>query len=153
MITLFSCLITLQFVIIATHDLIDIPGWIHGSQIQTHIGRRKVWLATLINSIFPGFAAGFAIYFWNKPKPDYVPNYWLVYCSIALLSAVTMWYIPYLKGTSEKQKSDYRKMYEGTRNILPRRGDNPRPNLFHIGIHVLFVLNLFLAVAVRFQHK
>jgi hypothetical protein len=78
MITLFTCLITLQFVIIASHDLIDIPGWVHGSQIQTFIGRRKVWLATLANSIFPGLAAGFAIYFWNKPRPDFVPNYWLI---------------------------------------------------------------------------
>jgi hypothetical protein len=151
MITLFTCLITLQFAIIVSHDLIDIPGWVHGSQVQTLIGRRKVWLATLANSIFPGLAVGFAIYFWNRPKPGFVPNYWLIYCSIALLSAVGMWYIPYLRGASEKQKSEYLQMYEGTRHLLPRRGDNPRPNLFHIGIHALFVVNLSLAVYLRFH--
>ena len=151
MTTLFTCLITLQFAIILSHDLIDIPGWIHGSQVQSFLGRRKVWFATLINSIFPGLAAGFAIYFWNKPKPGFVSDYWLIYCSVALLSAIGMWYIPYLRGTSERQKSEYLKMYEGTRHILPPRGDNPRPNLFHIGIHILFVVNLCLAVVLRFH--
>jgi hypothetical protein len=151
MITLFTCLITLQFVIIASHDLIDIPGWVHGPQVRTIIGRRKVWLATFANSIFPGLAAGFAIYFWNKPRPDFVPNYWLIYCSIALLSAVGMWYIPYLRGASDKQKNQYLKMYAGTRHILPPRGDNPRPNLFHIGIHALFLINFCLAVLLRFH--
>lgn len=151
MITLFTCLITLQFVIIASHDLIDIPGWVHGSQIQTFIGRRKVWLVTLANSIFPGLAAGFAIYFWNKPRPDFVPNYWLIYCSVALLSAVGMWYIPYLRGTNDNQKNQYLKMYAGTRHILPPRGDNPCPNLFHVGIHALFLINFCLAVLLRFH--
>ena len=151
MTTLFTCLITLQFAIILSHDLIDIPGWTHGSQVQTFLGRRRVWLATLANSIFPGLAAGFAIYFWNKPKPGFVPNYWLIYCSVALLSATGMWYIPYLRGASEKQKSEYLKMYAGTRHILPPRGDNPRPNLFHIGIHALFVINFGLAAFLRFH--
>ena len=151
MITLFTCLITVQFAIIVSHDLIDIPGWVHGSQVQTLIGRRKVWLATLANSIFPGLAAGFAIYFWNRPRPGFVPNYWLIYCSIALLSAIGMWYIPYLRGASEKQKNEYLQMYKGTRHVLPPRGDNPRPNLFHIGIHALFVVNLALAVYLRFH--
>jgi hypothetical protein len=152
MMTLFTCLITLQFVIIASHDLIDIRGWVHGSQVQTLIGRRKVWFATLINSAFPGLAVAFAIYFWNRPRPTFASNYWIIYCTLALMSAIGMWYIPYIRGASEKQKDEYRKMYEGTRHILPPRGDNPRPNLFHIGIHVLFVLNFSLAVILRF-HK
>jgi hypothetical protein len=35
--TLFACLITLQFVVVAAHDLVDIPGWIHGSNC------RRLW--------------------------------------------------------------------------------------------------------------
>ena len=61
MVTLFTYLIILQFAIIISHDLIDIPGWVHGSQVQALIGKRKVWLAILANSVFPGIAAGFAI--------------------------------------------------------------------------------------------
>jgi hypothetical protein len=151
MILLFSCLIVLQFVIIISHDLIDIPGWVHGSQVQAQMGRRKVWLATLANAIFPGIAAGFAIYFWNRPKPAFVPNYWVIYCAVALMSAVAMWYLPYFRGATEKEKRERLSMYAGTRHILPERGDNPRPNLFHMGIHVLFVANFCLALVLRFH--
>jgi hypothetical protein len=153
MITLFTCLITLQFGIIVSHDLIDIPGWVHGSQVQALIGRRKVWLATLANSVFPGIAAGLAIHFWHRPRPAYVPNYWVIYCAVALFSAVGMWYVPYLRGASPKQKIEYLSMYAGTRHILPARGDNPRPNLFHVGIHLLFVVNFCLALALRFYRS
>jgi len=151
MMALFTCLIVLQFLIIVSHDLIDVPGLIHGSQIQAQIGKGKVWLATLANAVFPGIAAGFALYFCTRPKPGYVSNYWVIYCSIALLSAVGMWYVPYLRGAPEKQKREYLTMYAGTRHILPERGDNPRPNLFHVGIHFLFVVNFCLALALRFH--
>lgn len=149
MTTLFSCLIALQFLIILSHDLIDIPGLVHGSQMQAHVGRQEVWLATLANSVFPGIAVAFALYFWKRPTPGYVADYWIVYCSIALLSAVGMWYFPYLHGAPEKQSREYLAMYAGTRHILPARGDNPRPNLFHVGIHILFVLNFSLALFLR----
>ena len=148
---LFTCLIVLQFVIIISHDLIDIPGLVHGSQVQAHIGRRKVWLATLANAVFPGIAAGFAIYFWNRAKPSFVPNYWVIYCTVALMSAVAMWYVPYFRGAPEKKKRAYLSMYAGTRHILPKHGDNPRPDLFHMGIHVLFIANFCLALILRFH--
>ena len=149
MITLFTCLIVVQLAIILFHDLIDIPGWVHGSQVQALMGKRKVWLATLANSVFPGIAAGFAIYFWNRPKPAFVPNYWIIYCAVAVLSAVGMWYVPYFRGAPEKTKREYLTMYAGTRHILPPRGDNPRPNLFHMGIHALFLATFALAIALR----
>ena len=151
MVTVFTCLIILQFAIIVSHDLIDIPGWVHGSQVRGSIGRRKVWLATIANSVFPGIAVGFAIYFWNRPKPSFVPNYWVIYCAVALMSAIGMWYIPYFRGAPEKQKKEYLSMYEGTRHILPVRDDNPRPNVFHLGIHALFVVNFCLAIVLRFH--
>jgi hypothetical protein len=153
MIALFTGLIVLQFVVIVSHDLVDVSDWVRGSQVQAVIGKRKIWLATLANAVFPGIAVGFALYFWNRPKPLYVPTYWVVYCAIAVLSAVGMWYVPYFFGASEKQKNEYSSIYAGTRHILPPRGDNPRPNVFHMGLHVLFVATLCLAVAVRFGHK
>ncbi len=67
--TVFTCLITLQFIVIVSHDLVDIPGWTHGSQVRSTIGRRKLWFATLANSMFPGLAVAFAAYFWNNPTP------------------------------------------------------------------------------------
>lgn len=152
MTALFTCLIVLQFLIIVSHDLIDVPGFIHGSQVQAQIGRGKVWAATLANAVLPGIAAGFALYFWKKAHlPGYVSNYWLIYCAVALLSAIGMWYVPYFRGAPDEQKREYLSMYAGTRHILPERGDNPRPNLFHVGIHVLFVVNFCLALVLRFH--
>jgi hypothetical protein len=153
MVTVFTCLIVLQFAIIVSHDLVDIPGWVHGSQVQAVMGRRKVLLATLANSVFPGITVGFAVYFWNRPKPGFVLNYWVIYCAVAVLSAVGMWYVPYLRGATEEQKREYLDMYAGTRHILPVRGDNPRPNVFHMGIHALFVVNFCLALILRFHQS
>jgi hypothetical protein len=57
-----------------------------------------------------------------------------------------MWYVPYLFGTSEQEKRTYSRMYAGTRQVLPARGDNPRPNLLHLCFHALFLVTLALAV-------
>jgi len=146
---LFTCLITLQFLVVVLHDWVDVAGWTHGRQVQAAIGQRKLGIATVINAIFPGLAVAFAFWYWNAPKPKGVVNYWVIYCAITLLSAMTMWYIPYFFGADEHKKRDYQQMYAGTRHILPPRGDNPRPNLLHICFHVLFIINFVLALTLR----
>jgi hypothetical protein len=77
-------------------------------------------------------------------------DYWVLYCAITVLSAIAMWYVPYLFGASEKTKLEYAKMYAGTWQVLPRRGDNPRPNVLHLGFHLLFLATLVLACVIRF---
>ena len=141
----FATLISLQFLIILLHDLVEIPGWSHTRQMQVVLGKQKLWTATLVNSIFPGIAVAFAWYFWNRPRPVYVDRYWLIYCAITLLSAVAMWYLPYFLGASEAKKDMYQRLYAGTRQILPVRGNNPRPNLLHVLFHIVFVATLSLA--------
>ena len=148
---LFNCLITLQLIVVVAHDWLDIEGWTHGRQVQEVVGRRKLLFATLINAIFPGMAVAFAVYFWSKPKPTFVANYWIIYCAVTLASAIAMWYVPYIRGASEHVKRDYAKMYAGTRHVLPTRGDHPRPNLLHLCFHVLFVITFLLALVVRFR--
>lgn len=147
---LFAVLIVLQFAVVVSHDWLEIPGWTHGSQVQAVVGRRKLALATAINAIFPGLAVAFAIAFWNAAKPWYVDDYWIAYCAITVISAVAMWYVPYVLGASEATKREYAGMYAGTLQVLPARGDNPRPNLLHICFHVLFVANLALVLMMRF---
>lgn len=137
--------------VVALHDLVDVRGWTHGSQVQATVGRRKLWLATLINAMFPGLAVAFALWFWNRPKPGFVTNYWIIYCAVTLASAVAMWYLPYFFGTTAERKLDYSRMYAGTRQVLPPRGDNPRPNLLHVCFHILFVVNFFLVLVLRFR--
>ena len=149
--TLFTWLIVIQFVAVTFHDLVDIPGWTHGSQVMAMIGRRKVWLVTLANGVFPGMAVAFAVFWWHQPKPVFAKNYWVAYCAVTLLSAIAMWYVPYLFGGSEKQAREYERMYAGTKQVLPARGRNPRPNLLHVCFHVLFVMTFALAVIMRFR--
>ena len=149
--TLFAWLIILQFIVVVSHDWLEIPGWTHGSQVQAAIGRTKLLWATAINAIFPGVAVGFALWFWGKTHPTYVGTYWLFYCGVALASAIGMWYVPYFRGTDEKTKLQYAAMYAGTRHIFPARGDNPRPNLLHVLFHILFVVNFGLALMIRFR--
>jgi hypothetical protein len=150
---LFTLLITLQFLVIVSHDLLNIPGWTHGRQVEEVLGRRKLWIATMINAIFPGVAVAFAWLFWHRQRPGYVANYWIIYCAVTVLSAITMWYVPYLFGASDKLKNDYARMYTGTRQVLPARGDNPRPNLLHICFHGLFIVTLVMAVMMRWQPR
>lgn len=135
---------------VVSHDWLEIPGWTHGRQVQAVVGRDKLLAATLINAIFPGVAAAFAIAFWKAPKPWYVTDYWVLYCAITVLSALAMWYVPYFFGTSERTRREYAAMYAGTVNWLPPRGDNPRPNALHIAFHVLFLANLALVLVLRF---
>ena len=78
-------------------------------------------------------------------------DYWIIYCAVTLLSAIAMWYVPYLFGTTEERKRDYSRMYAGARQVLPSRGDNPRPNLLHVCFHVLFLVNFVLVLVLRFR--
>jgi len=147
----FSLLIGLQFLVVVGHDMVDIRGWTHGSQVKTTVGPTKFWIGTFINAIFPGLAVGFAVWFFNRPKPGYVTAYWLIYCAVTVGSAIAMWWVPYFVGCSEKTKRDYAQMYAGTRHVLPPRGKNPRPNLLHLYFHALFVVTLVLAAALWLQ--
>jgi len=149
--TCFTVLIVVQFLVVVLHDWVDLPGWTHGRQVQAALGRKKMLIATLINSLFPGLAAALALYYWRGPTPAFVLNYWIIYCAVTVASAITAWWIPYFRGTNEQTKQLYAKMYAGTRHVLPPRGDNPRPNLLHLYFHALFLVNLALAVVLRFR--
>jgi hypothetical protein len=148
--TVFAILITLQFVLIVFHDMVDIPGWHHGRQVRAVVGQRKFWLGTLINALFPGIAFYYALRFWHGPVPGYVSGYWVVYCAVTVVFAITMWWLPYFFGAKDETKRMYSAMYAGTRHLLPARGDNPRPNALHLWFHALFLLNLSLALWLRF---
>ena len=144
----FAISLTVQFLIIALHDLVDIRGWVHGSQVQSVIGRRKALWATAINSLFPGLAVAFAIAALFGPIPHFAARYSIIYCAVTVISAIAMWYVPYWMGTDDKNRREYNAMYVGTRHLVPARGDNPRPNLAHLCFHLVFVVNLGLALAI-----
>jgi len=148
---LFAILISLQFVVVVLHDWLEIPGWTHGRQVRSAIGPNKMLIGTLINGLLPGLAAAFTFYYWNKPKPAFVLDYWIIYCAMTVFGAVTSWWIPYFRGTDEKTKQLYLKMYAGTRQVLPPHGDNPRPNVLHLCFHALFLVTLVLGTMLWFR--
>jgi hypothetical protein len=137
--TLFTILIVLQFLVMALHDIIEIPGLTHRKQMLAALGPTKVIIGTVINSLLPGVAAAFAIIYWNRPAPPIAVDYWVIYCGITLFGAITAWWIPYFRGTDPKTQELYNTMYANTLQILPPRGDNPRPNVLHLCFHVLFL--------------
>lgn len=139
--TLFAILLTLQCALIVFHDLVDLPGWHHGRQVRAAVGPKKFWIGTLINAVFPGLAVFYALRFWRGPVPGYATGYWAVYCAVTVGFAVAMWWVPYFFGASKETKRLYATMYAGTKQVLPARGDNPRPNPLHPGLHALFMLN------------
>lgn len=147
---LFNILIILQFVIVALHDLVDIPGWTHGRQVRAAIGTTKTVIGTLINGLFPGLAMVYAFYYWHKPVPAFVLDYWVIYNGITLIGAVKAWWIPYFWGADKKTEELYLKMYAGTRQVLPPHGNNPRPNVLHLYFHALALTTLVLSVLLWF---
>jgi hypothetical protein len=70
-----------------------VPGWTHGNQVKSIIGRRELWIVTLVNSIFPGASVSLAIRLWNKPTPSLAFDYWIIHC---MGLAITMRYVPCL---------------------------------------------------------
>ena len=54
--TLFTVLITVQFLVMVLHDWVNVPGWTHGRQMYAVLGPVKMWIGTAINAVFPGLA-------------------------------------------------------------------------------------------------
>jgi hypothetical protein len=147
---LFTCLITLQFVVVGAHDWIDVP-----KMDARHSGTVSGWAAQAVDSDsdqcnLPWYRSRFRRHFL-EPSKARVTSYWVLYCAVTLASAIFMWYIPYFLGAPEKTKQDYLRMYSGTKQVLPPRKDNPRPNLLHLCFHVLFIVNFCLALSLRFR--
>jgi ammonia channel protein AmtB len=149
--SLFTVLIIVQFLAVVLHDWLHIPGWTHGRQVFAELGPAKMWMGTALNAVFPGLAAGFALYYREKPTPSFVLTYWLIYCVVTAIWAIQAWWIPYWRCTDEKTKTLYSKMYAGTIQVLPARGDNPSPNILHLCFHALFLATLTLSAILRFR--
>jgi hypothetical protein len=144
--TIFTYLLIAQFLINALHDWLDIPGWTNGRRVRMELGPTKMIIGTAINALLPGVAVFLALRYWNQKPPLFARTYWVIYFVITGIGALTSWWIPYFRGTDEKTKQLYKKLYEGTIQVLPPHGDNPRPNLLHLCLHATFAASLPLAL-------
>jgi hypothetical protein len=66
------------------------------------------------------------------------------YYPILFLCEVATWWVPYVFGASAKWREIYSRVQGRTIGILPRRGDNPAPNLEHL---ILMALTIGTAAA------
>jgi hypothetical protein len=146
---LFSGLIVAQCAMIVLHDQVSIPGVNDARAVRRVIGARKFWIGTVSTAIFPAIAAVLAVTSWGHVAARATRHYWLAYCAVTVASALFMWWIPYFLGASAETSRQYREMYQGTAQLLPARGDNPRPNALHIFFHLLFIGTLVLAIALE----
>ena len=64
----------------------------------------------------------------------------VVYYFILLAVECATWWAPYFLGPSPKGLEAYNRIHRQTITPLPRRGDNPAPNLEHLILMVLTVL-------------
>ena len=69
--------------------------------MQAVVGRRKFFLVTLVNALFPGLAVTFIFLYRHGHRPVFVTNYCLIYAAVTVFSAVMMWYVPYVFGADE----------------------------------------------------
>jgi len=145
--TLFSVLIILQCALIILHDQITIPGVNNARAVRRVIGAKKFWIGTVSTAIFPAIAAILAVRSWGHAASAATRHYWVLYCAVTVISALFMWWIPYFSGADPETSRQYQEMYQDTAQLLPARGDNPRPNALHIVFHVFFIATLALSIA------
>ena len=93
--------------------------------------------------------AGFNLLLMGAPPIGFVLGArWLMefgaayYVILFVVECVT-WWAPYFFGPSPKWREVYARMHRLTITIVPRRGDNPAPNLEHM---ILMVLTLATAI-------
>jgi hypothetical protein len=82
----------------------------------------------------------------------------VIYYFILFAVECATWWAPYFLGPSQKWQEAYNRIHRQTITVIPRRGDNPAPNLEHMILMALTLLTAiatfkaFRAAAVPFQH-
>jgi len=149
--SLFVVALVLQVLHLILQDWIDLfplNDIAHLKQSMSLTSRR---LMIVGNSLPAIIALILALIYGGQPKPLGVALYWAAYLGSVIVLMYTMWYKPYFFGATAEQRQEYALAYGRTHQILPSRGDNPRPNSFHVILHVLFALNACLAIGIGFN--
>ena len=81
------------------------------------------------------------------PLPWWTVAWGTIYFVAFLVLAWLSWYQPYVSGTTPERAASYEEEFAGTIQVLPPRGDHPRPNLAHVVLHLLMLLCLVLFIS------
>ncbi len=71
----------------------------------------------------------------------------VVYYFVLLAIEFATWWIPYLFRPSQKWLEVYSRIHSQTITVLPRRGNNPVPNLEHLILHCLSLVTAPVTLA------
>jgi hypothetical protein len=72
------------------------------------------------------------------------------YYFVLLAVEIATWWVPYFFGASAKNREVYSRIHARTVQVLPQRGENPRPNLEHL---ILMCLTLATAIVTSMAYR
>jgi hypothetical protein len=149
--SLFVLALALQVLHLISQDWIDLFPLNDIAQFKRSMSSTSRLLMIVGNSLPAIVALILALIYIGQPKPLGVGLYWVAYFGSVIVLMYTMWYKPYIFGASAEQRQEYAQAYGRTHQIVPPRGDNPRPNSFHVILHMLFLVNTCLALGIGFN--
>lgn len=90
---------------------------------------------SVVNTVLMGIApVGFIL---GRPS---LMRFGIAYYLVFIAVQIPFWWIPYYVGPSSWWLDHYTKIHRETITVLPRRGNNPVPNLEHLALQCLVVL-------------
>jgi hypothetical protein len=149
--SLFVLALALQVLHLLSQDWIDLFPLNDIAQLKQAMSPSGRLLMIVGNSLPAILSLILALIYSGQTKPLGVGLYWAAYFGSVIVLMYTMWYKPYIFGATAEQRQEYAQAYGRTHQILPPRGDNPRPNSFHVILHVLFLVNACLALGIGFN--
>ena len=149
--TVFVITLVLQTLHLICQDWLDLFPFNDIARLRETISPSNRLLVIAGNSVPSLIALGLALFYLGRATPLGVGLYWIAYFGSVVVLMYTMWYRPYFFGASAEQRQEVAYAYGRTYQLLPPRGQNPRPNTFHIVLHGLFLINAVLGIAIGFN--
>lgn len=149
--TVFVIALALQTLHLICQDWLDLFPLNDIAHLRETISPTNRLLMIVGNSVPSLVALCLALIYFGKPTPLGVGLYYAAYFGSVLVLMYSMWYKPYFFGATAEQRQEFVHAYGRTHQLLPARGENPRPNTFHIILHALFLLNTVLAITIGFN--
>jgi hypothetical protein len=149
--TLFVVALALQTLHLICQDWLDLFPLNDIAQLKQTISPTSRLLMILGNSAPSIIALSLALLYLDQPIPLGVGVYWAAYFGSVLVLMYSLWYKPYIFGATAEQRREFVHAYGRTHHVLPPRGENPRPNTFHLILHALFLVNSVLAIGIGFN--
>ena len=148
---LFVSTLALQTLHLICQDWLDLFPLNDIAHLRETISQTNRLLMIVGNSAPSMIALLLALVYLGQPTPLSVGLYWVAYFGSVLVLMYTMWYKPYFFGATAEQRQEFAYAYGRTHQILPPRGENPRPNTFHLILHALFLMNAGLSIGIGFN--